>query len=278
MSFGWSEALLVFLSLISSASFNASQAIDVSRFVDAPRFEQAKKYLDSACKERGVHGGIVNHHVLASDLIAREISEVVSCIPENGSLIIISPDHFLVSHTPVAVGNRAYSYQGQILQLDDKTLKKMEKQPFIGVQSDLFENEHGIGALVPFILGVRPDIHVVPVVVRRNITDEDLTDFSSVLASFSKQGSRLLVSSDMSHYLSERVALENDAQTLEALEKNNTLFFTMADDDFTDNGRSIAAVIRALGKPEWHLLDHSISSKIKSSPFYTTSYITGYWK
>ncbi len=260
-----------------ASATSTESSIDTAHFIDRARFDASLHLLSTDCKYKHVVGGVVNHHVLASDLLANVIGNLVACLPKNASLIIISPDHFLKSVTPVALGESAYTFDGQRLEIDQKALQTLAKLPFARIQPALFKNEHGIGALVPFILQVRPDLKLVPVAVRRSISDADLALFVQALAEQRTQGIFLLVSSDMSHYLAETQALYDDRQTLDAFSKNNLGFFETANDDFTDNGRSLAAVIRALGNPEWHLLDHSISSRYESSPLYTTSYITGVW-
>jgi poly-gamma-glutamate synthesis protein (capsule biosynthesis protein) len=150
---------------------------------------------------------------------------------------------------------------------------------FAKEQNLLFENEHGVGALIPFIAVSAPDATTLPLIVKRSITDEELERFVEFLKQEMVDGAFLLVSSDMSHYLGEQQARHNDQKTLGAFSSGDSAFFAAADDDYTDNGRALAAVIRALGPSSFTAIDQDkISSDVDGANTFTTTYITGFWE
>ena len=133
----------------------------------------------------------------------------------------------------------------------------------------LFEREHGIGALVPFIAVTFPDITIVPIAIRADVNRSDMEKLGRALKSLLNDKTFVLISSDMSHYLSENDALANDRETLSWLETLNADNFKKATDDNTDSGPSfvaLSALFDEMGlKPNFSELDHSISSKYGGS-------------
>lgn len=250
--------------------------IDANRFVDRARFTRALAQASMECPVERPRAAVVNHHALMSDLMARIIMPLRDCLGPYPRIIILSPDHFGKSASPAAFHRMAYQFDGQVVAVDPGEIQNL---PFAKEQEVLFENEHGVGALIPFIAASVPDASILPLVVKRSITDEELSRLSDFLGQEFAGGTFVLVSSDMSHYLGEVQAKQNDRQTLAAFSSSDADFFARADDDFTDNGRALAAVIRALGPTVFTIIDsNKISSEIDGAKTFTTTYITGFWE
>ncbi|MCC7522462.1 AmmeMemoRadiSam system protein B [Candidatus Uhrbacteria bacterium] len=263
---------------VSPPSYEHS--IDAERFLDRARFMRGLAQAPLQCPIENPRAAVVNHHALMSDLMARIIMPLGDCLDPKPSIIIISPDHFGKSASSVAFHRINYHVDGHQIQIDTDAATRLETGLlFAKEQAPIFENEHGVGALVPFLASSIPDARILPLIVKRSITDQELSLFTEYLAHEISRGTFILVSSDMSHYLGEVQAKQNDRQTIDAFTTSNAEFFARADDDYTDNGRALAAVIRALGPTSFTFVDRNkISSEIDGANTFTTTYITGFWE
>ncbi|MCR4256573.1 MAG: AmmeMemoRadiSam system protein B [Candidatus Uhrbacteria bacterium] len=257
------------------------------RSIDADRF--AIPELDGQATRRltgedtfvcgAFRAGIVNHHVLASDLLAGFFRVLKRCRPDLSRFIILSPDHNLAAQSTAVTHRLPYRAGGRDIASDAEAVARLvETVPFVREQSALFEREHGVGALVPFLADAFPDAALVPVVLRQSSTAAERERLAVWLADESNDPATfIVVSADMSHYLSEQRAKSKDQFTKRALETGDEAFFQTTKDDFTDNGKSIAIVLEALPKTKWTPLGESISSAYTGSSLFTTTYLVGFW-
>lgn len=229
------------------------------------------------CKK--FRAGIVNHHALASDLLATFFRTLKRCQPEIKTIIILSPDHSGQATTAVTSHRVPYRVSGVEVAVDEQVVDRLSTAiPSSREDAALFAREHGIGALLPFLSASLPEAHIVPVVVRSQLSGSDREKITAWLKSELKNPSTfVVVSSDMSHYLAADTAWIKQAETDRALNDSNADFFAAAKDDHADNGESIAIVINALGKTKWTLLRESISSDYAGSSGFTTTYAVGFW-
>ncbi len=252
--------------------------IDADKFLVPELYESAwsTRFETRACES--YRGAIVNHHALASDLIVKVMRELARCRPQTGTVIILSPDHFNAGSAPVTTHRKSYATAGAIVTVDEKSVDRLlEAVPTAGESTVLFDREHGVGVLIPFLHRVLPDASIVPVVIKSSITNAQRAELAKWLEGESRHGSFILVSSDMSHYLDDSVAIKNDEATKQALVDSDTNFFSSAKDAFTDNGPAIAATIGALRPKRWLLIDQAISNDYAGSSGFTTTYLVGFW-
>ncbi len=274
--------VVVVLSCISPPVF-ASTSIATVPFINPLYVRQAWSLLPMLAKTKkasvGCRAGVINHHVLATDQMAMLIRAASAC-NRLSRVIVLSPDHYQVSAAPIVTHRNAYQVENSFLSADQKGIDRLLRAVPNAREDDrpYWQAEHGIGAIVPFLAQTSTSSSILPVMVRATTDNATLRRFQDWLKKEMSMGAFVLVSSDMSHYLPERRALLNDQKTLQAFTKNQAKFFQQANDDFTDNGKSLAAIINALGKTRWQLVGHDISSRYGGSPGYTTSYITGLWQ
>ncbi len=255
-----------------------SVTIDAQKFLVPERFDSAWSAppQTTACKK--YRAAITNHHALASDLIADLIREIARCRPEIKTMIILSPDHYSAGSGPITIGHTNYQIAGEIVKIDTEATDRLKRAiPSAGESEMLFEHEHGIGALVPFIHRIFPDVTIVPIAVKASMGTTERERLTVWLTSESARGVFILVSSDMSHYLDGATATKNDERTKRALADSDKQFFASAKDSFTDSGPAISITMKSLGEEHWHLLNQSISSHYAGSNAFTTTYITGLW-
>jgi AmmeMemoRadiSam system protein B len=273
----------------SGKSDEKAPSIDspVLRPIDAMAFV-SPRVLDStvSVKEKVFQGkpvaGVVNHHLLAPDLVARFWKSLKAARPDIDRIIILSPDHFSAGRGDISITDRPYATPFGPMETDATFVKSILGQGATTLEDgSLFEYEHGVGALVPFAKREFPEAKIIPIAMRNTLNGIAALEFGKTLARSADDKTVLVVSSDMSHYLTEAQALKNDATTLQRLQDLKPEFFRQGSDDFLDNRVGMLALSGFLQEKKiqssFQLMDHSISSRYGGLPAYTTSYITGTW-
>jgi poly-gamma-glutamate synthesis protein (capsule biosynthesis protein) len=255
--------------------------ISVEAFVDRVRFDQAHIIQEQKANLKtcaSVRGALVNHHVLASDLLEHLFQRLALCGSDITRVIILSPDHYFQGQTPISTGVVRYIWKRKFIDSDEDAVRALTKTKIATSNQKLFRREHGVGALIPFMMEAFPGAKIVPIMVRSDVSKTEAKQLSAWVNLLLDEKTLLIVSSDMSHYLPERTALQKDQQTLTAFEKQSTSFFWSANDDHLDFGKGVWIALKALRPDKFELLDHSISSRYGGSSANTTSYITGVWE
>jgi AmmeMemoRadiSam system protein B len=255
--------------------------IETHRFVDPRASLGAWQVWGTETKAQCglIKGAVVNHHILALDLLGRLFSRLAFCRPDIKHVIVLSPDHFARGKQMISTHDRSYVVAGQTIEPFHSAIQMATSSyAFVFEQPELFEQEHGIGALIPFIQRAWPHADVASFAVRSDLSRMHAEQFVTFLKTKLDRETILIISSDMSHYLSQDQALHNDELSRAALRKSDHEFFWKATDDYTDNGKSFWLALTALGMVSWQEQDHRLSTDYDGSRTNTTSYITGWWK
>lgn len=267
--------------LFLGAGTTRTSSIDASIFVHVKTVHAA-----SAVQSVRIQGypvaGIVNHHVLAADLIAQLLDTVKRARPTIKRFIIIAPDHYRSGRFDISATTRSYHFGTQIMRTDAALIHELAKKNIVHIENDeMFEREHGIGAIIPFILSSFPKAKIIPITISSSAKKSSIDKIKNALKNIDDGETFFLVSSDMSHYLSVTTARRNDVHTEKWLANLDVAKLGAASDDFMDNGRGMQALALFLKQknqnPRFTRIGHAVSSEYGGSPEYTTSYITGLW-
>ncbi|MDD5437541.1 MAG: AmmeMemoRadiSam system protein B [Patescibacteria group bacterium] len=226
--------------------------------------------------------GVVNHHVLASDLVARFFKTLKAVRPEIETFVIISPDHFSRGQGVSTQGLTYVTSAGDAVVRKRWIFELKKTGIWDGTDSRVFEEEHGVGALAPFIAREFPGAKILPIFLRADLKPDQAKKFGEDLAKFSDEKTFVVISSDMSHYLKETDARGHDAETIKWLQRNQWDKLSAATDKNTDSGPAFMVLQAYLElkapKKDFFLLSHKISTDYGADPNSTTSYIVGFWK
>lgn len=267
---------------VPSTKYAVSIPINADTFIDRNAFFSTGSATGTALVGMPI-AGVVNHHVLAADLISRFFRTLKASRPDVKRFIILSPDHFKAGTDTVMVGDVAFTSDGKTVKTDADAVQTLISGHLASLADRrLFEKEHGIGALMPFLIRDFPDVSVVPIVIRADVPRDRMDALGVELSRLVADGKTfVIVSSDMSHYLVEGEALRNDAETMTWLASLDRDRFRSATDDYTDSGPALVAVssmfVALKSTPTFTVTGHSISSRYGGDPSYTTSYIDGFW-
>ncbi len=170
---------------------------------------------------------IVPHHLVA----AREMASLFSSFPKSRTLILIGPDHFGQGKTAFTApqNNLCTRLEGKTSceagLLDQPLLKDLQKHvPSLTRTDAPFQKEHSIYTVLPFLRETHPDTTIVPIIIRMDANQEELTSLTKALKEILTRDPsvRLITSIDMSHYQTQEVADFHDSLTREAIQRRNT--------------------------------------------------------
>lgn len=254
-------------------------------FVDPAQFLAGNSVSHKKISSQAV-AGVVNHHVLAADLLAEFFKSLKLASPNITTFVILSPDHFSRGHG-ISLSNLAYVTPAGTVQINRQMFQTLKNMGYYdGTSRRLFENEHGAGALMPFIAREFPGAEVVPIFLRSDVSLKQAEQLGRDLSALQSDGLMLILSSDMSHFLDWKTALARDERTLDWLENMNFERLKKASDANTDSGSSFAVLEIYLAEIDvqkknsnyaFQLLSHKSSLDYGQDPGNVTTYITGIW-
>jgi AmmeMemoRadiSam system protein B len=165
---------------------------------------------------------VVPHHLVASESIARGIQALVPAKPN--VVVVLSPDHFNRCATMLCTTYGAYqTFFGEVAVAEDD-VRELVKADTVSL-SNLFEKEHGVYTIAPFIKHYLPHTTIVPLVLSQKTrgSAESRAALLAVLEPIlARDDVALVVSSDFSHYLPLAETKAKDVETQRAFCAGNS--------------------------------------------------------
>jgi poly-gamma-glutamate synthesis protein (capsule biosynthesis protein) len=220
------KLLVGIVATITIAIFLATNSFAEDRTAFGAMYSDQGLFLPAIARERlpgapklRVTGISVPHHLLAADMIARGFWVAASNKYER--VIILSPDHFNRSRRPFATTQRDFDTAFGRLENDRAATQALLENAVLFENSDLFEKEHGISALTPFVKYFFPDATIVPIAISYSASLADWDKALALVESLTGPGVLVVQSTDFSHYLSAEVARQRDQESLNIIAAND---------------------------------------------------------
>jgi AmmeMemoRadiSam system protein B len=268
---------IVFCPLISSTMARAEQEQSI-----ASLYSNKEPFLRAIEAERPrqtprvkITGISVPHHLLAADLIARGFWAAFGNTYDR--IIVISPDHFNRSRRPLATTQRDIETPFGKTSNDTTATASLLSNQTLFDESDLFKQEHGIAALLPFAKHFFPNALVVPIVVSYGSTRSDWDAAVAMISPLISPRTLVVQSTDYSHYLPHQTAVRRDQETLNAIAANDvSLVDRFVQPDHMDSKGSQYIQMRLQGDGETGrgvVIANRSSTEYSNMGTKTTSYI-----
>jgi poly-gamma-glutamate synthesis protein (capsule biosynthesis protein) len=187
-----------------------------AQFHDSAVFSTA--IADAAKKSvtpRALSGISVPHHLVAADLIALAFQMVDA--NKIDTVVLLFPDHFKRSKLAFATSARAFDTVFGRIDVSQSDVQLLLQSSSLVGESDLFESDHGIGAILPFIRHYIPSARIVPVAVSLRSSKKDWDALAAILKGTLRPNTLVVQSADFSHYLPLHEALQRDQEVLNIL-------------------------------------------------------------
>jgi poly-gamma-glutamate synthesis protein (capsule biosynthesis protein) len=177
------------------------------------------KVADFEPSNERLTGIVVPHHLLADRLVALGF-RAASAFPYK-RIVILTPDHFRRAETLFATSGRGYETELGPVAADQDAVSTLLASEALIEDSCLFDREHGVRALLPFIKHYFPEAKVVPVAMSIRSKRADWDRLIETLLPILDNDTLVVESTDFSHYLPQAIARRFDQQTLNVIAAGN---------------------------------------------------------
>lgn len=162
-----------------------------------------------------VTGLVLPHHRVAGELIAAGmLTAARSARPER--IVMLTPDHFKRATRAFATTTRDFDTVLGRVPVDRAAAAALLRSASVA-PSQLFEREHGIGELLPYVAHLFPGVPVLPVAVRIGATRAQWEHMVALLGPWVTPRTLIIQSTDFSHYLPRAQAVRHDQQMLNVI-------------------------------------------------------------
>lgn len=231
-------------------------------FFEIDNFQKAVAKAEQAEERSDIKAIVVPQHLLASELIASQLKRAIGSNIEN--VIIIGPNHFETGVEEIASTRAIWQTYFGPIGSDSPLTNRFITELDVVDQTSVFENEHAIGAIVPFVKYYIPDAKILPIALSANSTELEVSKVSNWLSENVSDNTLIIYSIDFSHYLTREQADIKDAETKELIEDGNVGAIMTLGNDHIDSPASIAV---ALQYAEAKNLETKILSTYNSDDF-----------
>jgi AmmeMemoRadiSam system protein B len=240
-------------------------------------YEDAFAFAKDEQPAGNVVAGIIPHHLLAADLIARFFTGIEGA--DYDTVILIGPNHFSAGNADIISSEYGWQTPYGVLECDRELLGAIESSFPVSVEEDAIRREHAITGEVAFIKKTFPGAKFVPFIVKPGVTAEEAERMVWVIFELIKRKKALVLASvDFSHYKDSHTAQADDKNSIGAIECGDSAAVYRAALDSPATITAVMAYSRLAGA-NFKLKDNSNSAILSDKPDLesTTSYVTGYF-
>jgi len=150
-------------------------------------------------------GGTVSHHLLAGDQIDRWFSELAAR-RDVKRFYILSPSHWGLSTQTYSITDGTWRTRGGEVRSDRNRARELAERLGVPLEPLVFNPEHGVSTLIPYIARYFPKATVVAIAYRGEPPlDQPMAErlYKCLSPAFSEEARKenfLLISTDFSHH------------------------------------------------------------------------------
>lgn len=209
-------------------------------------------------------GGITPHHLLADQMIAQFFREIATDAPK--VIVLMGPNHRRIGNRKIHTGRWSWNTPFGVMEAEKKIIEQIVGKTGADENMKLLENEHSIGALMPYVKYYLPEAKVVPLVLHGNLGLKSSKELANTILECIGDNDYLVVGSvDFSHYLTPDAAEKKDKISIKAIMERDFLEISRMDDDYLDSPPTVITLLEIMNKEDalgLEVLDHSNSSVI----------------
>lgn len=254
-----------------------SLGMHYSYFSSKDFFDRAYNQMTPSNPVQGeIKGIVVNHHLLAADLIAQAFKTISS--NDEKIIILISPNHFFAGRGQIISSLYDWDTPYGILSSDRDLINGLKDRDVLNIDETPFSKEHGISGIVSFIKKSFPNSKVVPIIIKDTASKRNIDEFVNALYDASLNKNFLIVGSfDFSHDFPSNEADIKDKKSISVMENFDYNKIKTVEVDSRNGLEIILKYLSKVGANKFSLFANTNSGKItrdKNLPE-VTSYITG---
>jgi AmmeMemoRadiSam system protein B len=161
---------------------------------------------------QNVHGLIVPHagYAYSGKTAGKAYQYIIG--RKYSRVIILCPNHTMFLNKVAFDSNDQWTTPLGVVNSDKEAISKLDKNLFVQ-SKNAHLNEHAIEVQLPFLQKLILNFKIVPLIVG-TINEEQINCVATELMKIINNDALLIVSTDLSHFLSEHNAQQKDAQTI----------------------------------------------------------------
>jgi poly-gamma-glutamate synthesis protein (capsule biosynthesis protein) len=220
---------------------------------------------------------IVNQHILAANMIARQFASMRD--PSVTRVVLITQNNWNAGRAQIITSQYDWKTPLGTISSDSELTQRLIDKKIATVDESIFTHEHGITGIVPYVAHAFPNAKIVPLVIRDKTPNGAVDRLADELSTVDKAHTVVVGSIDMSHYLPTALADAHDRLTVATIQNFDYATVPRLDIDTAPTLRTIMKVAESRGDTTFIQTGGVNSSTIVGNPdlMETTSYITGYF-
>ena len=256
---------------------NSREFHQIKFFDEKLFYKSLRKIDDTDVSDKEIKGGIVPHHLLATEMISEFYFYFKN--QDVRTVIVIGPNHKETGDFPVLSGLSDWDTPFGKIETEKITVNELVDKNLAKIDDAALDGEHSVALHPPFIKHFLPKAKIAPIIISGKMKIEDVEKLSAALTKYArKKGTVIIASVDFSHYLPENIAAEKDKESFEAIKNFDFEKIYNFTNDNLDSPQSIIILLSALkqaGANNPNLIKNLNSEQIsKSGSRQTTSYFT----
>lgn len=223
------------------------QTLSTSKFFDQALFNEGVRVTskqNTSFSEK-VGGGVVPHHLLASRLIADFFSGLSQ--KNYKTLVLLGPNHD-EKGGKILTSSLTWNTPFGSVMADTEIVNFLLTKNIAQEDLEVFSEEHSLAILIPFIKFYLPDTKVVPIILRKTTTKEEIASLAEALKNFYSEEKLIIASVDFSHYLNSEQAKSKDEVTLKYMQTFDYEKLLNLSSDYIDSPPSIVGLLMTMQK------------------------------
>jgi len=215
---------------------------------------------------------------LAASLIAQQFA--LAADPAVTRVFLLTQNNWDAGSSPIITSKYKWRTPLGSLEPDTYAVRSLVKTGLVQVEESIFDKEHGITGVIPYIAFAFPNAVVVPLVIRDDTSDEAIDLLVEHLNELKNANTVIVGTIDMSHYLPKPIADAHDRHTRETIESLAYSSLSRLDIDTAPTLRAILKLAELDGEEAFVKTGAANSADIvgDNTLTSTTGYITGYFE
>jgi len=262
----------------AAESFGARR-VDTSRFLSPAALQQKTPAgpIQAVDLPDKIQALVVPHHGLAAEMAAEAIALWGQAETKPTAVIILGPNH--VNKGPqAATTNRGWQTSEGTVDGQQEIIESLLDKGLVKEADELFDTEHSIGVLMPWLAKYLPGTPVVPLIFHYRYPENELETLLAALKPWLDNGAVILMSIDFSHGLTMEEAEKKDRQMTQFLLENNDQKIKALDSTYLDGPTLLSALMKYYteqGQKNPYILSNTNAGRLmKNSRCVVTSYFT----
>lgn len=222
-----------------------------------------------------IRGAVIPHVSAGANLAVSMVRAMASEKPD--LIVLLSPDHEERASGRAVVADLPWETPVGRVPVDKAVSHAVSlDNRFVRIDNAFVESEYGITEVIPYIAAVLPGVPVVPIVVSNRMPpDGRSTLITAIDRAVGTVKGALVVSADLSHYLTADRAVKNDDDTLGRIRSRNRQAIRAMGSDRLDAAIAIDILLGVMDR--WGSADVSVLGRGNTADTgLSATYTTGY--